>query len=158
MQVSDYIAKFLKEIGVTKIFAVTGGASLHLIHSAQKQKGLQLVGLKQTIPSEEIAKKHYDVHSDKPFFSGLIKFITSGPVICMAWSGTDAISVSRNLIGPTNGRDAGPGTIRGDFGMDIGFNMIHGSDAAETAQFELGLWFPEGLNEWTQDSLSWVYE
>ena len=123
-----------------------------------EQKGLQIVGLKQTIPSEEIAKKHYDVHSDKPFFSGLIKFITSGPVICMAWSGIDAISVSRNLIGPTNGRDAGPGTIRGDFGMDIGFNMIHGSDAAETAKFELGLWFPEGLNEWTQDSLSWVYE
>ena len=99
-----------------------------------------------------------NVHSDKPFFSGLIKFVTSGPVICMAWSGVDAIGVSRNLIGPTNGRDAAPGTIRGDFGMDIGFNMIHGSDAAETAEFELGLWFPEGLNEWTQDSLSWVYE
>ena len=123
-----------------------------------ENKGLQLVGLKQTIPSEEIAKKHYDVHSDKPFFSGLIKFVTSGPVICMAWSGVDAIGVSRNLIGPTNGRDAPPGTIRGDFGMDIGFNMIHGSDAAETAEFELDLWFPEGLNEWTQDSLSWVYE
>ena len=123
-----------------------------------ENKGLQLVGLKQTIPSEEIAKKHYDVHSDKPFFSGLIKFVTSGPVICMAWSGVDAIGVSRNLIGSTNGRDAAPGTIRGDFGMDIGFNMIHGSDAAETAEFELGLWFPEGLNEWTQDNLSWVYE
>ena len=102
-----------------------------------ENKGLQLVGLKQTIPSEEIAKKHYDVHSDKPFFSGLIKFVTSGPVICMAWSGVDAIGVSRNLIGPTNGRDAAPGTIRGDFGMDIGFNMIHGSDAVSYTHLTL---------------------
>ena len=123
-----------------------------------ERKGLQLVGLKQVIPSKEIARKHYAVHSEKPFFSGLIKFITSGPVVCMAWSGIDAISVARNLIGSTNGREAIPGTIRGDFGMDIGYNMIHGSDAPETAVFELGLWFSEGLNEWTQDSISWVYE
>ena len=123
-----------------------------------ERKGLQLVGLKQIIPTEDIAKKHYDVHSDKPFFPGLIKFITSGPVVCMAWSGKDAISVARNLIGPTNGREASPGTIRGDYGMDIGYNMIHGSDAAETAEFELNLLFPDGLNEWKQDSQSWVYE
>ena len=123
-----------------------------------ERKGLQLVGLKQVVPSEEIARKHYAVHSEKPFFSGLIKFITSGPVVCMAWSGIDAISVARNLIGSTNGREAIPGTIRGDFGMDIGYNMIHGSDAPETAVFELGLWFSEGLNEWTQDSISWIYE
>ena len=123
-----------------------------------ERKGLQLVGLKQVIPSEEIARKHYAVHSERPFFSGLIKFITSGPVVCMAWSGIDAISVARNLIGSTNGREATPGTIRGDFGMDIGYNMIHGSDAPETAEFELGLWFSEGLNEWTQDSISWTYE
>jgi len=62
------------------------------------------------------------------------------------------------LIGPTNGREAAPGTIRGDFGMDIGYNMIHGSDAPETAEFELGLWFSEGLNDWVQDSINWVYE
>ena len=123
-----------------------------------ERKGLQLVGLKQVVPSEEIARKHYAVHSEKPFFSGLIKFITSGPVVCMAWSGIDAIGVARNLIGSTNGREAAPGTIRGDFGMDIGYNMIHGSDASETAEFELGLWFSEGLNEWTQDSISWIYE
>jgi|TARA_B100001146_G_C15847466_1_gene291982 nucleoside-diphosphate kinase len=123
-----------------------------------ERKGLQLVGLKQVVPSEEIARKHYAVHSEKPFFSGLIKFITSGPVVCMAWSGIDAISVARNLIGSTNGREAAPGTIRGDFGMDIGYNMIHGSDAPETAEFELELWFSEGLNDWNQDSISWVYE
>jgi nucleoside-diphosphate kinase len=123
-----------------------------------ERKGLQLVGLKQVVPSEEIARKHYAVHSERPFFSGLIKFITSGPVVCMAWSGIDAIGVARNLIGSTNGREAAPGTIRGDFGMDIGYNMIHGSDASETAEFELGLWFSEGLNDWTQDSISWIYE
>ena len=123
-----------------------------------ERKGLQLVGLKQVVPSEETARKHYAVHSERPFFPGLIKFITSGPVVSMAWSGLDAISVARNLIGSTNGREAAPGTIRGDFGMDIGYNMIHGSDAPETAEFELGLWFSEGLNEWTQDSLSWTYE
>ena len=76
----------------------------------------------------------------------------------MAWKGRDAISVARNLIHPTNGREAAPGTIRGDFGMDIGFNMIHGSDAPETAEFELGLWFSEGLLDWTQDNINWVYE
>ncbi len=123
-----------------------------------ERKGLRLVGLKSLIPSEEIARAHYDVHKERPFFSGLIKFITSGPVVCMAWTGVGAIDVARNLIGPTNGRDAPPGTIRGDFGMDIGYNMIHGSDAPEAAEFELGLWFPEGLNEWVQDSQSWVYE
>jgi nucleoside-diphosphate kinase len=76
----------------------------------------------------------------------------------MAWSGKDAITVARTLIGSTNGREATPGTIRGDFGMDMGFNMIHGSDAADTAEFELGLWFPEGLMDWEQTITSWVYE
>ena len=123
-----------------------------------ERKGLQLVALKQVIPTEEIARTHYAVHSERPFFPGLMKFITSGPVVCMAWQGKDSISVARLLIGPTNGREAAPGTIRGDFGMDMGFNMIHGSDAVDTANFELDLWFPEGLNTWTQDSQTWVYE
>ena len=129
-----------------------------LIYDRILKAGFKIIGAKLKKMTKDEANEFYSIHSDKPFFPGLIKFITSGPVICMAWSGTEAISVSRNLIGPTNGREAGPGTIRGDFGMDIGFNMIHGSDASETANFELGLWFPEGLNEWAQDSLSWVYE
>ncbi len=123
-----------------------------------ERKGLKLVGLKSMVPSEEIAKKHYEVHSERSFFPGLIRFVTSSPVVCMAWQGRDAISVARNLIGPTNGRDAAPGTIRGDFGMDIGYNMIHGSDAAETAEFELSLWFPEGLMTWENTMGTWVYE
>ena len=123
-----------------------------------EQKGLKLVGLKAMVPSEEIARAHYAVHSERPFFPGLIKFVTSGPVVCMAWAGRDAISVARNLIGPTNGREAAPGTIRGDYGMDIGYNMIHGSDALETAEFELNLWFPEGVMEWDQTISRWFYE
>ena len=123
-----------------------------------ERKGLKLVGLKSVVPSQETAKAHYEVHSERPFYPGLIKFVTSGPVVCMAWSGKDAITVARTLIGSTNGREATPGTIRGDFGMDMGFNMIHGSDAAETAAFELGLWFPEGLMEWDQTITTWVYE
>ena len=123
-----------------------------------ENKGLRLVGLRQLTPSLELAESHYAVHSERPFYPGLIEFVTSGPVVCMAWNGKDAIAVARTLIGATNGREAAPGTIRGDFGMDMGFNMIHGSDAAETAEFELGLWFPEGLMDWEQTITSWVYE
>ncbi|MCH2646285.1 MAG: nucleoside-diphosphate kinase, partial [Candidatus Thalassarchaeum sp.] len=123
-----------------------------------ENKGLRLVGLRQITPSLELAESHYAVHSERPFYSGLIEFITSGPVVAMAWTGVDAISVARNIIGPTNGRDATPGTIRGDFAMDIGHNIIHGSDGEDTAAFELGLWFPDGIIEWTRDAESQIYE
>ena len=94
-------------------------------------KGLRMVGLRQLAPSLELAETHYEVHKERPFYGGLIEFITSGPVVAMAWTGVDAISVARNLIGPTDGRVAAPGTIRGDFAMDIGHNVIHGSDGEE---------------------------
>ena len=123
-----------------------------------ENKGLRLVGLRQITPSLELAESHYAVHSERPFYSGLIEFITSGPVVAMAWTGVDAISVARNFIGPTNGREAAPGTIRGDFAMDIGHNIIHGSDGEDTAAFELGLWFPDGVIEWTRDAESQIYE
>jgi len=123
-----------------------------------ERKGLQLVGMKSMVPDETIARTHYAVHAERPFFEGLITFVTSGPVVCMAWRGVDAIAVARRLIGATNGREADPGTIRGDYGMDMGYNMIHGSDAPETAEFELGLWFPEGLMSWENTMGAWVYE
>lgn len=123
-----------------------------------EQKGLRLVGLRQLTPSLELAEAHYEIHSERPFYPGLIRFITSGPVVAMAWTGVDAISVARNIIGPTDGRKAAPGTIRGDYAMDIGHNIIHGSDAEETAEFELGLWFPDGVEDWTRLDESWVYE
>ena len=123
-----------------------------------ERKGLRLVGLKSIIPSMELVERHYAVHKERPFYAGLVEFVTSGPVVAMAWKGVDAISVCRNIIGATNGREADMGSIRGDFGMDIGYNLIHGSDGGETAAFELGLWFPEGLNEWTPVRETWVYE
>ena len=121
-------------------------------------KGLRLVGLRQLTPSMELAETHYAVHKERPFYGGLIEFITSGPVVAMAWKGVDAIGVARNLIGPTDGRTAAPGTIRGDFAMDIGHNVIHGSDGEETASSELALWFPEGTMLWNRDIDTWVYE
>jgi nucleoside-diphosphate kinase len=123
-----------------------------------ERKGLRLVGLRQLTPSLELAETHYEVHNERPFYPGLIRFITSGPVVAMAWTGVDAISVGRNIIGPTDGRKAAPGTIRGDYAMDIGHNIIHGSDAEETAEFELGLWFPDGVEDWTRLDETWVYE
>lgn len=123
-----------------------------------ENKGLRLVGLRQLIPSTKVAEEHYAIHKDRPFYPGLIKFITSGPVVAMAWTGVEAITVARNIIGPTNGREALPGTIRGDLAMDIGHNIIHGSDGEETAKFELKLWFPDGLSEWRRDSESQIYE
>jgi len=123
-----------------------------------ERKGLKLVGLKSIIPEEELAEEHYAVHKERPFYNGLIGFITSGPVVAMAWSGIDAISVARIIIGATNGREAIPGTIRGDLGMDIGFNLIHGSDGEDTASSELALWFPEGTMKWDRDIETWVYE
>ena len=123
-----------------------------------EKKGLRLDGLKALIPTEDLARQHYAIHSERPFFEGLIQFITSGPVVAMAWSGREAITVARNLIGPTNGREAAAGTIRGDFGMDVGYNMIHGSDAIETAEYELSLWFPEGTLKWEANCEKWLYE
>ncbi len=123
-----------------------------------ERKGLQLVAMKSVVPDEATARAHYAVHAERPFFEGLISFVTSGPVVCMAWQGVDAIAVARRLIGSTNGREASPGTIRGDFGMDMGYNMIHGSDSEETAASELALWFPDGMMTWTQDAQRWVYE
>ncbi len=123
-----------------------------------ERKGLRLVGMRQLTPDRELAEAHYAVHAGKPFYPGLIEFITSGPVVAMAWHGAEAISVARNIIGPTNGREASPGTIRGDYAMDIGFNLIHGSDAPETAATELALWFPDGTIDWVAASESWIYE
>ena len=123
-----------------------------------ERKGLKLVGLKSVVPSMELAESHYEVHKERPFYTGLIKFITSGPVVAMAWEGIDAINVARRLIGSTNAREASPGTIRGDLGMDMGFNMIHGSDSDENANSELALWFPEGLLNWSYDSSKWINE
>jgi len=109
--------------------------------------GLRMLGRRDLTPTLELAEAHYAVHNERPFYSDLIEFITSGPVVAMAWNGDDAIAASRKLIGATNWEDAEPGTIRADFARSIDHNVIHGSDGEDTATFELGLWFPAGLED-----------
>ncbi|MBC6480271.1 MAG: nucleoside-diphosphate kinase [Hormoscilla sp. GM7CHS1pb] len=122
-------------------------------------KGFTLVGLKLMNVSRELAEKHYEVHKERPFFSNLIEFITSGPVVAMVWEGDGVVASARKIIGATNPLNAEPGTIRGDFGVDVGRNLIHGSDAIETAQREINLWFEqEELVSWKPSLMSWIHE
>lgn len=122
-------------------------------------KGFTLVGLKLLHVSKELAGQHYDVHKERPFFPGLVEFITSGPVVAMVWEGDGVIASARKLIGATNPLTSEPGTIRGDYGVSIGRNLIHGSDAPETAQREIGLWFKdEELVSWQPTMTPWLYE
>ncbi|WP_375507058.1 nucleoside-diphosphate kinase [uncultured Nostoc sp.] len=122
-------------------------------------KGFTLVGLKFLKVSRELAQQHYDVHRERPFFAGLVEFITSSPVVAMVWEGDGVIASARKIIGATNPLTSEPGTIRGDFGLDIGRNLIHGSDAQETAQREIALWFKdEELVNWQPHLTPWLHE
>lgn len=122
-------------------------------------KGFTLVGLKFMAVSRELAEQHYDVHKERPFFQGLVDFITSSPVVAMVWEGDGVVASARRLIGATNPLTSEPGTIRGDYGIQVGRNLIHGSDAIETAQREIALWFSDDeLVTWTSHSQSWLIE
>ena len=124
-----------------------------------EKKGFKLVGLKQLIPSKELAQKHYGVHKERPFFDNLVDFISSGPVVAMVWEGEGVILNARKLIGATKPLEAEPGTIRGDLAIDIGRNIIHGSDGFETAAFEINLWFADSeINRWEPSDLKWREE
>lgn len=124
-----------------------------------ESKGFTLVGLKMLQVSKELAEKHYDVHKERPFFPSLVNFIISAPVVAMVWEGDGIVASARKLIGATNPLTAEPGTIRGDYGVSIGRNLIHGSDAVETAQREISLWFSEDeLVSWESTAKSWLYE
>jgi nucleoside-diphosphate kinase len=109
-----------------------------------ERKGLKVVGLRMLDVSQDLAERHYAVHQGKHFYAGLVEFITSGPVAAIALEGPDAIAVVRRLVGRTMPNEAEPGTIRGDLGVSGLRNLIHASDAPETAQFELDLWFRPG--------------
>ncbi len=129
------------------------------ILSRFEKKGFKLVALKQLTPTKALAEQHYGVHKDRPFFSGLVDFITSGPVVAMVWEGDGVIASARKVIGATKPLEADPGTIRGDLAVNIGRNVIHGSDSKETAQFEIGLWFqPSEINEWSPSDQNWRVE
>lgn len=111
-----------------------------------ENRGLRLVALKMLVPPRETAEKHYAVHRGKPFYEDLVSFVTSGPVVAMVWEGPDVIAIARRMIGATKPLESVPGTIRGDFTADMMSNLIHGSDAPETAADEIALWFrPEEL-------------
>ncbi len=107
-------------------------------------KGLKLVAMKMMQIAPEMAEQHYGEHKGKPFFNGLIEFITSGPVVAMVWEGDNVVEMVRTLIGATDPRKAGPGTIRGDLAVFTGKNLVHGSDSTESAHREINLFFPEG--------------
>ncbi|NEO39083.1 MAG: nucleoside-diphosphate kinase [Moorea sp. SIOASIH] len=122
-------------------------------------KGFTLVGLKLMSVSRELAEQHYAVHKERPFFPKLIEFIISGPVVAMVWEGNGVVASARKIIGATKPLEAEPGTIRGDYGLDTGRNLIHGSDAIETAQQEISLWFKEEeLVSWEPTITPWLYE
>ncbi len=106
-----------------------------------ERKGLRLERIRGLTITEELARTHYAEHVDKPFFPDLLAFITSGPVVAMEWSGEGAIAACRTLMGATNPADAAPGTIRGDFGLEVTENIVHGSDGPESAERELGIFF-----------------
>lgn len=122
-------------------------------------RGYHLVALKLATPSEALLKEHYKDLSEKPFFPALIKYMLSGPVVCMVWQGIDAVKTGRVMLGATNPLNSQPGTIRGDFCIVTGRNVCHGSDSVESANREIELWFKkEELNEWKSAEHDWVYE
>lgn len=124
-----------------------------------ERRGLRIAGLKMLQVSDALARQHYAVHEGKPFFPGLIRFITSGPVVVMALEGNDAIVKTRATIGATAPGKAEAGSIRADFAMDIGYNLVHGSDGPETAETELALWFAEDeLISYTRVIDAWIHE
>jgi nucleoside-diphosphate kinase len=129
------------------------------IISRFERKGLNLIGARLMMVPQDLAARHYAEHKGKPFYDGLMKFITSSPVLVLAVRGVEAVAVCRKLIGSTNGRNAEPGTIRGDLGLSGGFNLVHGSDSPASAERELALWFTK--DELLDDARTieqWVYD
>jgi len=124
-----------------------------------EQRGLKFAGLKMIRIDEALARKHYAIHEGKPFFGELVRYITSGPVIVAAVTGEGVIQMIRNTVGATNPVNAAPGTIRGDFAVEIGRNLIHASDSPENGEKEVSLFFqPNELVEWTRSVDPWIHE
>ena len=129
------------------------------IISRIERSGLKIVAMKFIFPTLEHAKKHYAVHKGKPFYDGLVKFITSGPAVPMVVEGENAIQKMRTILGATNPQSATPGTIRGDFGLNIGRNLVHAADSPENAKYEMAVYFEETeLVSWEWIQETWIYE
>ena len=123
-----------------------------------EKKGFKLAGAKLMQVSNELAEQHYGEHKEKPFFGELVEFITSGPVFAMVWEGENVIATARNMVGKTNPSEAAPSTIRGDYGITVGKNIIHGSDSPESAEREVNLFFDESeLITYDKADTTWIY-
>ena len=129
------------------------------IISRFEEKGLEIIGLKMTVISEDLAKKNYSVHEGKDYFEKLVKFMSSGPVVILVLRGENAIEVTRRLMGSTSGHEADPGTIRGDYAISGRFNLIHGSDSVESADREISLFFDDtSIMESEKSDIKWIYD
>jgi len=124
-----------------------------------EQKGFKLVAIRMMRPGQKHLEEHYADLSKRPFFPGLVQYMNSGPVVAMCWEGEGVVKTGRVMLGETNPRDSKPGTIRGDYCIQVGRNVIHGSDSVESANHEIGLWFTDkDLCDWTQAGDSWINE
>ena len=124
-----------------------------------ENRGFQLVGMKLNKPSQATLEEHYKDLAEKPFFPKLMTYMTSGPVVCMVWQGKDVVATGRKMLGATNPLESLPGTIRGDYAIEVGRNICHGSDSVESAEREIALWFKDGeVIDWSSHSHDWIYE
>jgi len=124
-----------------------------------ERRGLKILGLKFMQMSQELAETHYSIHKERPFYASLVEYITSGPIVAMVWEGKDAINVARNTMGATNPANAPMGTIRGDFAVEIGRNLVHGSDSVENGEKEVAFFFgAEELANWNRANDPWIRE
>ena len=124
-----------------------------------EKKGFKLLAMKLYSPSKELLEEHYKDLKEKPFFPKLVEYMMMGPVVCMIWQGREVVKTGRKMLGATNPLNSEPGTIRGDYCIESGRNIIHGSDSVESAEREIKLWFkPEEINQYTRDSDKWIYE
>ena len=124
-----------------------------------EKKGFKLLAMKLYSPSKQLLEGHYKDLKEKPFFPKLVEYMMMGPVVCMIWQGREVVKTGRKMLGATNPLNSEPGTIRGDYCIESGRNIIHGSDSVESAEREIKLWFkPEEINEYKRDSDKWIYE
>jgi len=129
------------------------------IISRLENRGLKLAAAKFMAVSVELAEKHYSIHKGKPFYDGLIKYITASPVMAMVWEGPDAVAAVRQTMGATRPTEAAPGSVRHDFGLEVGRNLTHASDSVENGILEIELWFaPEELVSWDRATDTWIFE
>ena len=124
-----------------------------------ERRGLRIVGLRLLQVDEAMAKRHYAEHEGKPFFAGLVEYITSSPIVAAVLEGSNAVAAARQTMGVTRPTEAAPGTIRGDFGLEVGRNLVHGSDSPESAEREIGIFFEgQPIATWTRDTDKWIFE